>query len=110
MTEDKVDDAINCLHKNLIHFASYLEKEIGYDIETLSVDRVFKKEHFKEKPSRKYAPKPSSRPLSNFGKSPKTAIVCKELFFKKSLFKLQIRFRKIPLLVMYYLTKFDDVI
>ena len=26
------------------------------------------------------------------------------------LFKLQNKFRKIPLLVMYYLTKFDDVI
>ena len=27
-----------------------------------------------------------------------------------SLFRLQNKFRKIPLLVMYYLTKFDDVI
>ena len=28
----------------------------------------------------------------------------------QSLFKLQNKFRKIPLLVIYYLTKFDDVI
>ena len=27
-----------------------------------------------------------------------------------SLFRLQSKFRKIPVLVMYYLTKFDDVI
>ena len=27
----------------------------------------------------------------------------------QSLFRLQNKFRKIPLLVMYYLTKFDDV-
>ena len=28
----------------------------------------------------------------------------------QSLFRLQNKFRKIPLLVLYYLTKFDDVI
>ena len=28
----------------------------------------------------------------------------------KSIFRLRNKFRKIPLLVMYYLTKFDDVI
>ena len=28
----------------------------------------------------------------------------------QSLFRLQNKFRKIPLLVMYYLTKFDDII
>ena len=28
----------------------------------------------------------------------------------QSLFRLQNKFRKVPLLVMYYLTKFDDVI
>ena len=28
----------------------------------------------------------------------------------QSLFRLQSKFRKIPLLVVYYLTKFDDVI
>ena len=28
----------------------------------------------------------------------------------QSLFRLQNKFRKIPLLVMYYLTKFDDMI
>ena len=29
---------------------------------------------------------------------------------ERSLFRLQSKFRKIPLLVMYYLTKFDGVI
>ena len=28
----------------------------------------------------------------------------------QSLFRLQNKFRKVPFLVMYYLTKFDDVI
>ena len=37
----KVYDVINCLNKNLItHFVWYLEKEIRFDIETLSIDRV----------------------------------------------------------------------
>ena len=35
---------------------------------------------FIEKPCRKCAAKPSPRPLYNFGKEPKTAITCKELF------------------------------
>ena len=34
------------------------------------------------KSCREYAPKVSPRPLFNFGKQPKTAIVCKK-FFKK---------------------------
>ena len=35
-----------------------------------------------EKSFRNYAPKASTRPLLNFGKSPKTAIACKKLFQK----------------------------
>ena len=43
----KVYQIINCLNKNLItHFVWYLEKEKRYDIKTLSIDRVLKKEHF----------------------------------------------------------------
>ena len=43
----KVYDVINCLNKNLItHFVQYLEKQKRYDIETLSTDRVWHKEHF----------------------------------------------------------------
>ena len=42
----KVYDVIYCLNKNLTHFVWYLEKEISYDIETLSIDRVLNKEHF----------------------------------------------------------------
>ena len=43
----KVYDAINCISKNLItHFAWYLKKEIGCDIEILSIVRVSNKEHF----------------------------------------------------------------
>ena len=36
------------------------------DIETLSIDREFNKEHFMEKSRRKCAPKTSPRPLFNF--------------------------------------------
>ena len=43
----KVYDVIISLNKNLItRFVWYLEKEISYDIETLSIDRVLNKEHF----------------------------------------------------------------
>ena len=46
-TNLKVYDGTNCLNKNLItHFVWYLEKEKGYDIETLSIDGVSDKEHF----------------------------------------------------------------
>ena len=38
---------MNCRNKNLItHFASYLEKEIRCNIETLSIDRELNKELF----------------------------------------------------------------
>ena len=43
----KVYDVIISLNKNLItRFVWYLGKEIIYDIETLSIDRVLNKEHF----------------------------------------------------------------
>ena len=46
----KVYDAINCISKNLLtHFVWYLSKEIGCNIEILSIIRVSNKEHFYEK-------------------------------------------------------------
>ena len=46
----KVHDIINCLNKNSItHFVWYLEKEKQCDIETLSIDGVSDKEHFRRK-------------------------------------------------------------
>ena len=50
----KFYDVVSFLNKNLItHFVWYLEKEIGCDIETLSIDRIVNKEHFLEKSCRK---------------------------------------------------------
>ena len=52
MSKDKlkVYDVINFLNKNLvIYFVWFLEKEKRYDIETLSIDRVSKKEQFYSK-------------------------------------------------------------
>ena len=63
----KVYDAINCISKNLItHFVWYLKKEIGCDIEILSIVRVSNKEHFYGKSCGKCAPKASDRPFFNF--------------------------------------------
>ena len=45
----KVYDVINCLNKNLTHFAWYLQKEKIYDIEILFIDRVLNKERFYRK-------------------------------------------------------------
>ena len=43
----KVYGVINCLNNNFItHFVWYFEKEISFDIETLSIDRVLNTEHF----------------------------------------------------------------
>ena len=54
----KVYDVINCLSKNLItHFVWYLKKEIGFDIETLSIMRVSNKEHFYGKITQKMCTK-----------------------------------------------------
>ena len=76
-------DISNCLNKNLItQFVWYLDKEKRYGIETFSVDRVLSKERFMEKSYRNYTPKASSKPLLNFGKWPKTAMACKEIFKK----------------------------
>ena len=63
----KVYDVIICRNKNLTHFVWYLEKEKRYDIETLSIDRVFNKEHFIEKSPRKCATKASPKLLFYFG-------------------------------------------
>ena len=78
----EVYDVSISLNKRLItHFVWYLEKEKRYDIETLSIDRVLHNWNiFMEKSFRNYAPKASTRPLLNFGKSPKTAIACKKFF------------------------------
>ena len=40
-----------------------------------------------KKPCRKCAPKVNSRPLFNFIKQPKTAIACKEFFYKSGILK-----------------------
>ena len=42
----EVYDVIICLNKNLITFVWYHEKEKTYDIETLSIDRLLRKEYF----------------------------------------------------------------
>ena len=43
----KVYDVRTCLNKNLItHFNWYLKKEKRYDIETLSIDRILRKDFF----------------------------------------------------------------
>ena len=49
---------MNCLNKNLImHFVQYLENEKRYDIETLSIYRVFNKEYFDGKMMQKMCTK-----------------------------------------------------
>ena len=54
----QIHDVINCLNKNLItYFAWHLEKEIGCDIETLSIDKELNKEHFYEKTMQKMCTK-----------------------------------------------------
>ena len=65
----KVYDVINCLNKNLItHFLWYLEKEMRYDIETLSIDGVSNTEHFYGKTMQKIVRKVNPRPFFNFDK------------------------------------------
>ena len=76
MSKDKlkVYDVINFLNKNLvIYFVWFLEKEKRYDIETLSIDRVSKKEQFyskilwqEKKSYAKCAPKVNPMPLFKF--------------------------------------------
>ena len=57
-----------CMTVPLItHFVWYLEKEKGYDIETLSIDRVLNDDIFTQKSCRKYPPKASFGPLFKFG-------------------------------------------
>ena len=77
----KVYDVISCLSNNLrTHFVWYLEKEIRWDIETLSIIRVSNKEHFYLKSCTKCASTAIPRPLFNFELSAKTAIACKKFF------------------------------
>ena len=65
----KLCDTINCLKKNLItHFVWYLKKEKRYDIETLSIDKVLKRNIFIWKTCRKCVPEAFPRPLFNIGK------------------------------------------
>ena len=83
----KVYDVIYCLNKNLTHFVWYLEKEISYDIETLSIDRVLNTEHFYEKIMQKMCtPKASPRPLFILLNNPKQPLHARN-FFKISYFE-----------------------
>ena len=68
--KNKVYKVINCLNKNLItYFVCYLEKEKSCDIETLSIDREWNKEHFTKNHAKnvhqKLAPDPILILLSN---------------------------------------------
>ena len=68
-TNVKVYGVINCLNKILTtDFVWYLEKEKGFDIELLSIDRVLNKGYFMEKLCRKCPLKASPRSLFDFGK------------------------------------------
>ena len=53
----KVHDIINCLNKKLTHFVWYLDNEKCHDIETVSLDRVWNKEHFHRKVMQKMCTK-----------------------------------------------------
>ena len=87
----KIYDIIHCLNKNLIaHFVWYIVKEIRCDMETLSMDRELNKKHFYWKflsfLCRKFAPKVSPRPLFDFAKYPKTAILHTRNYFGNTVF------------------------
>ena len=61
----KVYDINNCLNMDFItHFVWYLRKEKRYNIETLSIDRVFNTKHFYEKIMQEMF----TKPLFHFGK------------------------------------------
>ena len=65
----KVYDTSICRNKNLItYFVWYLEKEKRYDIETLSNDRVLRKEHFHGKIMQKLCTESQFKTFFNFGK------------------------------------------
>ena len=103
---------INCLNKNLItHFVWYLEKEIRCDTGTLSIDREFSKEGILKEDYQKALKKFTlfflSNPVPFNGQSyqkQKGPATCHQ-----SLFSTQNKFRKVPLFVLYYLIKFDDM-
>ena len=62
-----------------------------YDIKTLSIDRVLKKEHFYWNVMQKMCPEASTRPLFNFVKQPKTHCMQENLlkirYFERELSK-----------------------
>ena len=109
-----VYDVTNCLNKNLVtHCAWYLGKEKRYGNETLSTDRVLNNVHFYGKIMQKmrtkkstlfFLPNPVPVNVQSYRKQkgPGTS--------DQSFFRLRNKFRKNPLLVIYYMTKFDDVI
>ena len=133
----------------MAHFVWYLKKEKRYNIETLSIDRVLKKEHFIGKSCKKVHQRLFLDPFLTLVNNPKKPLRARNSFknilkedyqkaFKKlisfflwnpvpfngqsylkqkgpgtsdqSLFRLKNEFRKIHLLVIHYLTKFDDII
>ena len=77
----KIYDVMNCLNKNLITYCVWYHEK-GKKVWHWNLVHWYNKEHFMGKSCRECAPKVSPRPLFNFGKQPKTAIVCKK-FFKK---------------------------
>ena len=125
-------DVISCQNKSLItHFLWYFEKDERHDIKALSIDRVLNiirdilqkmcmahlannlkksmhaRNSFKKKIFWKTVIKKTKNQVRSNGqdykkKEPGTS--------NQSLLRLQNKFRIFPLLVMYYLTKFDDVI
>ena len=129
----RICDVIYFLNKNLIaHFVWYLRKEPNYAIETLAIYKVLNKEHFHKKIMQKIRSKSWSQTTFLFSWIT-LSIACKKLFLKcgilkenyqKALKKLTLFFllnpapfhcsgyeassKKTPLLVICYLTKFDD--
>ena len=84
----KVYDTSICRNKNLItYFVWYLEKEKRYDIETLSNDRVLRKEHFHGKSCRNYAPKASSKLFLILENNPKQPLHARKCFENKTFWK-----------------------
>ena len=107
----KVYDIINCLNTDFItHFVWYHEKEIRCDIETLTIDRVLNKEHFYGGLSKSLEKVNfiSSFELSPFNGQSYQVQKGSETS-EQSLFRSQNKSKKTPLFVIYYMTKFDDV-
>ena len=71
----------------MTHFVWYLGREKREDIETLSINRVLRN-IFMEKLCRKFASKASPWPHFNYGKEPKTVILCKKVFKNEIFWKM----------------------